>query len=314
MTAQFSLTARLPTAAPIAGMRPITGVGSVVPTTSTAKPEGTFAAILPRLPDLKDLGVNAIEIMPVAQFPGDRNWGYDGVFPFATQNSYGGPDDLKRLVDACHAEGLAVILDVVYNYLGPEGNYLADFGPYFTDKYKTPWGPAINFDDAFSDDDFHHSLHALLTGERQGYYLDFRKTRHLADAFRQGFVYSGDYSLFRKRRHGNSPKSRPGRQFVVAAQNHDQVGNRMLGERLSQLVDFEALKTAAAAVILSPFIPLLFMGEEYGEKTLFYTLCITLIRTWFLRCARAERRNLPPLPGKGSALTPKARIPSIGQK
>ena len=315
----------------------------------------TFDAVIPHLQRLKDLGVTAIELMPVAQFPGSRNWGYDGASPFAVQNSYGGPAGLKRLVDACHQQGLAVVLDVVYNHLGPEGNYLSCFGPYFTEKYKTPWGSALNFDGPESDevrrffvenalywiaechidalrldavhaihdesahpflaelaeavhsagvelnrrvhviaesdlndarilrapnaggmghdaqwsDDFHHSLHALLTGERTGYYEDFGVLDHLAKAYSEGFVYSGQHSAHRRRRHGNSSKEIPGRQFVIFAQNHDQVGNRMLGERLSALVSYEQLKLAAGAVLLSPFLPLLFMGEEYGETAPF---------------------------------------------
>ncbi len=321
----------------------------------TFTPEVTFEAIIPHLDALKDVGITAVELMPVAQFPGSRNWGYDGVYPFAVQNSYGGPEGLKRLVNACHQKGLAVFLDVVYNHLGPEGNYVAEFGPYFTDRYRTPWGPAINFDgphfdeverffienalywitefhidalrldalhaimdlsaqpflkelatavheqaerigrriyliaesdlndttlirsqelggyglDAQWNDDFHHALHALLTGERAGYYQDFGKIAHLVKAFTEGYVYSGQYSEYRRRRHGNSSKLLPARKFVVFAQNHDQVGNRMFGERLSQLVSFEALKLAAGVVLLSPFIPLLFMGEEYGETAPF---------------------------------------------
>ncbi|MEW6162761.1 MAG: malto-oligosyltrehalose trehalohydrolase [Nitrospirota bacterium] len=317
--------------------------------------EGTFNAVIPRLDELKDIGINAIEIMPVAQFPGERNWGYDDVYPFAVQDSYGGPLGFKRLINECHKKGLAVILDVVYNHLGPEGNYLWDFGPYFTDKYKTPWGQAVNFDDAYSNevrnffienalhwfknyhidalrldaihgisdlsakpflqelaekveefslkvgrkfyliaesdlndsrvirsrdlggynidaqwcDDFHHSLHTLLTGENQGYYIDFGRIEHIVKSFREGFVYSGQYSEYRKRSHGNSSKDRPAGQFIVFSQNHDQVGNRMLGERLSRLVSFEALKLAAGSVLLSPYIPLLFMGEEYGEDAPF---------------------------------------------
>jgi maltooligosyltrehalose trehalohydrolase len=314
--------------------------------------QGTFDAIVPHLDELKDLGITAIEIMPVAQFPGERNWGYDGVYPCAVQNSYGGPEGLKRLIDACHQRGLAVILDVVYNHLGPEGNYLHDFGPYFSDRYRTPWGSAINFDGPDSDevrrffienalswitefrldalrldavhgifdfsarhflqelasavheqaerlnrriyviaesdlndvrlvrspelggygidaqwnDDFHHALHTLLTGERNGYYEDFGRIQDLAKAFAEGFVYSGAYSPARRRRHGNTSKDIAARRFVVFAQNHDQVGNR---DRLSALVSFEGLKLAAAVVLLSPFIPLLFMGEEYGETAPF---------------------------------------------
>lgn len=323
--------------------------------TGSFTPEGTFEAIIPRLGDLNDLGVNAIEIMPVAQFPGTRNWGYDGVFPFAVQDSYGGPGGLKRLVDECHLAGIAVILDVVYNHLGPEGNCLHEFGPYFTDRYKTPWGRAINFDGPFSDevrnffienavhwfedyhvdalrldavhamydfsattfllalsrrvrafskeagrpfyifaecdrndpslvrdpslggagldglwcDDFHHSLHALLTGERDGYYEDFGDIDQLARAFKEGFVYSGQYSKYRKKSIGAPLTGVGPSRLVVFSQNHDQTGNRMLGERLSSLISFEALKLAAGAVILSPFIPLLFMGEEYGEDSPF---------------------------------------------
>lgn len=316
---------------------------------------GTFEAVIPHLDGLCELGISAIELMPVAQFPGERNWGYDGAFPYAVQNSYGGPSGLKALVEACHARGLAVVLDVVYNHLGPEGNYLALFGPYFTDRYRTPWGQAINFDGPESDevrrffienalywtnyfhidalrldaihaivdpsarpileelglavhrqahelkrkvhviaesdrndsriirsresggygldaqwsDDFHHALHTLLTPERNGYYCDFGKVEQLARAYREGFVYSGQYSTFRKRRHGNSSQGLPPEQFVVFAQNHDQVGNRLMGERLSRLVSFEALKLAAGAVLLSPFVPLFFMGEEYGESAAF---------------------------------------------
>jgi maltooligosyltrehalose trehalohydrolase len=318
-------------------------------------PEGTFDAIIPRLRKLKDLGITAVELMPVNQFPGSRNWGYDGVYPYAVQNTYGGPGGLKRLVDAAHCLGLAVILDVVYNHLGPEGNYLRDFGPYFTDRYRTPWGEAINFDGPYSDevrryfienalywitefhfdalrldalhaildisprpflaelsaavrrageklerrvhlmaesdlndarflrpesaggygldvhwnDDFHHALHALLTGEQAGYYRDYGRVEDLAKAYREGLVYSGQYSIYRKRRHGSSTREFPPRRLLVFAQNHDQVGNRMGGERLSRLVSFERLKLAAAAVLLSPFIPLLFMGEEYGEPAPF---------------------------------------------
>jgi maltooligosyltrehalose trehalohydrolase len=317
--------------------------------------EGTFDAAIAQLPRLAELGVTAIEIMPVAQFPGSRNWGYDGAYCFAVQNSYGGPGGLKRLVDACHRQGLAVVLDVVYNHLGPEGNYLADFGPYFTDRYRTPWGAAINFDGPHSDevrrffienalywvtefridglrldavhaitdksavpfleelaeavhrqaealgraiwlfpesdandariirpraaggygldaqwtDGFHHAIRALLTGENTGYYADYGKFPQLAKAYRDGYVYTGEYSRYRRRRYGSSTAGLKSRQFIVFSQNHDQTGNRMLGERLSTLTDFETLKLAAAAVLLSPFTPLLFMGEEYGETAPF---------------------------------------------
>ncbi|HEY9877348.1 MAG TPA: malto-oligosyltrehalose trehalohydrolase [Leptolyngbyaceae cyanobacterium] len=317
--------------------------------------EGTFESAIERLPDLKELGITAVEIMPVAQFPGDRNWGYDGVYPFATQTSYGGPEGLKKLVEACHQQGLAAILDVVYNHFGPEGNYTSDFGPYFTEHYKTPWGAAINYDDSYSQgvrnfvienvlywlrdfhfdalrldavhaiydfgarhilaeakeatvefnktrafpayliaesdlndvriihpperggynmdaqwsDDFHHCLHTLLTRETQGYYEDFGTTEDMVKAFQQRFVYDWSYSKTRKRYHGSDARHCPAYQFVVCSQNHDQVGNRMMGDRLTTLVPFEGLKLLAGAVLLSPYIPMLFMGEEYGEEAPF---------------------------------------------
>jgi maltooligosyltrehalose trehalohydrolase len=318
-------------------------------------PSGTFNELCESIADLKSLGVTAIELMPVAQFPGVRNWGYDGVLPFAVQNSYGGPEGLQRFVNACHSEGLAVVLDVVYNHLGPEGNFLGDFGPYFTDRYKTPWGQAINFDGPQSDevarffienalywlesfhidalrldaihgifdhnarpflsmlstaieefaqrshrhvyliaesdlndpafvkekeaggyglhaqwnDDFHHSLHALQTGEKTGYYRDFGSMSDLKTALQRGYVYSGQYSAFRERRHGAPATGIRPSQFVVFSQNHDQVGNRGLGERSSSLISFEAQKLSAAVVLLSPNIPLMFMGEDYGETAPF---------------------------------------------
>ncbi|OHE59735.1 MAG: malto-oligosyltrehalose trehalohydrolase [Thermodesulfovibrio sp. RBG_19FT_COMBO_42_12] len=321
----------------------------------TFTPEGTFDAVILRLDELSVLGINTIELMPVAQFPGERNWGYDGTYPFAVQNSYGGPEGLKILINECHKKGMAVILDVVYNHFGPEGNYLWDYGPYFTDRYKTPWGQAINYDGLYSNevrnffienalhwfknyhfdalrldaihgifdfsarpflqelaekveelsinegkkyyliaesdlndsrivrprnmggygidaqwcDDFHHSVHTLLTGENRGYYIDFAETEHLIKSLREGFVYSGQYSEYRKKNHGNFSKDRPAEQFIVFSQNHDQVGNRIFGERLSNLVSFESLKLAAGAVLLSPYIPLLFMGEEYGDDAPF---------------------------------------------
>jgi maltooligosyltrehalose trehalohydrolase len=317
--------------------------------------EGTFDALIRRLPDLVELGVTMIEIMPVAQFSGSRNWGYDGVYPFATQNSYGGPDAFHGFVDAAHAHGLGVTLDVVYNHLGPEGNYLSAFGPYFTERYRTPWGQAINYDGEDSDevrryfienalywfedvhvdalrldavhgifdfgarhflaelkervdelsrrlgrplyliaesdlndnrllrdkehggyaldtqwaDDFHHSVHTLLTGEQRGYYADFGRISELTATLRDGWCYRGQYSVHRRRRHGNSPEGIASRKFVVCNQNHDQVGNRAAGDRLSTLVSFEALKLAAGVTLLSPFLPLLFMGEEYGEPAPF---------------------------------------------
>lgn len=313
--------------------------------------EGTFEAVINKLDHLLELGVNTIEIMPISQFPGDRNWGYDGVYPYAAQHSYGGVEGLKNMIDACHGKGIAVILDAVYNHMGPEGNYLSQYGPYFTEKYQTPWGAALNFDDKHSDevrnfflqnalmwleefhfdglrldaiheiidrgarhllkemsqrvdeleektgktyvliaesdlndtkvvnlyekggfglegqwvDDFHHSVHTLLTGEDGGYYRDYGKISHLAKAFRQGFIYDGIYSSYRKRTVGNSPRGLALHHFIVSIQNHDQVGNRMLGDRLTNLVPFEALKLAAGIMLTSPFVPMLYMGEEFAE-------------------------------------------------
>src|ERR1700723_1640965 len=317
--------------------------------------QGTFDALIPHIPELVELGITTVELMPVAQFPGSRNWGYDGVYPFAPQNSYGGPEPLQRFVNAAHEQGLSVALDVVYNHLGPEGNYLNAYGPYFTDRYRTPWGQALNFDvagrdkvrrffienalywlenyhfdalrldamhgifdfsarhflteiknavgalsnrlgrmihciaesdlndsrlllnheqggydlDAQWSDDFHHSVHRLLTGEDRGYYADFGGIGPLAAPLRDGWYYKGQYSHYRQRRHGNSPRGIAASQVVVCNQNHDQVGNRAAGERLSSLVNFEALKLAAGITLLSPFVPLLFMGEEYGETAPF---------------------------------------------
>ena len=317
----------------------------------TFTPEGACQAAAKRLADLADLGVTAVQVMPVGQFPGSRNWGYDGVYPFSVHHAYGGPEGFKHFVEACHAHGLAVILDVVYNHLGPEGNYLRNFGPYFTDRYKTPWGEAVNFDGPESDhvrhyfyqnilhwltryhvdgfrldathaihdqrprpflreladlvraygtthgrtplllaendqndprlatpikagglglsglynEDFHHSVHARLTGERQGYYMDYGSMAHLAGTFERGFAYTGQYSAYRRRGHGEDPSALSAASLVAFLQNHDQTGNRAYGERLASLLPFEALKVAAGLLLLAPFTPLLFMGEEYGE-------------------------------------------------
>jgi maltooligosyltrehalose trehalohydrolase len=323
--------------------------------TGTFTPEGTFAGIASKLDYLKELGVNAIEIMPVAQFPGERNWGYDGVFPFAVQNSYGGAFGLMQLIDTCHRKGIAVILDVVYNHLGPEGNYFNEFGPYFTDKYHTPWGDAINFDDAWCDavrnyyiqnalmwfrdfhadalrldavhaikdfspthilreikqrvnlleketrksyhliveldlndnrfidplekmgygmdaqwiDEFHHALRVTAGEKRTGYYADFDGICHLAKSYNDAYVYDGIYSTHRHKTFGTRADGNPGKQFVVFSQNHDHVGNRMLGERSSRLYSHEMQKLMAGAVLISPFLPLLFMGEEWGAESPF---------------------------------------------
>ncbi|MEO7427544.1 MAG: malto-oligosyltrehalose trehalohydrolase [Fibrobacteria bacterium] len=317
--------------------------------------EGTFDAAISRLPHLKELGINAIELMPVNQFPGARNWGYDGVYLFAVQNTYGGPDGLKRLVDACHAAGIAVILDVVYNHLGPEGNYLREFAPYFTAHYRTPWGSALNFDGRHSDpvrdffienalywlrefhmdglrldaihqiydmsakhfleeleeritefsirnggqrhliaesdlndphvltakeaggygmqaqwlDDFQHCVDTLLRGGDSPYKEDFRAPEQFVKAIREGFVYTGEYSRHRARKFGASSASIPPGRFIAFIQNHDQVGNRPRGERFNAIVDFESYKLAAGAMVLSPYIPMLFMGEEFAADTPF---------------------------------------------
>jgi maltooligosyltrehalose trehalohydrolase len=323
--------------------------------------EGTLDAAIGRLDHLLALGVSVIELMPVAAFPGEHGWGYDGIGLWAVHEPYGGPDALKRFVDACHRRGLAVFLDVVYNHVGP-GNRLAAFGPYFTDVYATPWGPAVNLDQAGSDevrsfitgnalmwlrdyhldglrldavhalqdhravhileelavaagtfataagrpvvlvaesdlnnprliasreaggygltaqwdDDFHHAVHALLTGERQGYYADFGTVAGLAKVLTGAYLHDGTWSTFRERSHGR-PVDRlttPGYRFVVFDANHDQVGNRATGDRLPATLAGHPhrdglLRVAAGLVLTSPFTPMLFMGEEWGTDTPF---------------------------------------------
>ncbi|MDQ3733077.1 MAG: malto-oligosyltrehalose trehalohydrolase, partial [Actinomycetota bacterium] len=316
---------------------------------------GTFRAVIDRLDHLVTLGVDAIELMPVVEFSGTRGWGYDGVDLFAPHSAYGGPDGLKELVNACHAAGLGVIVDVVYNHLGPAGNHLSEFGPYFDDRHPTNWGPGINVDGPGSDevrafivdnalmwlrdyhvdglrldavhaivdesathvleelstavadlsrqrqiplwliaesdlnaprfvrpvanggyglaaswaDEWHHALHAVLTGETDGYYSDFGTMSQLAKALRQAWVYDGEYSAHRDRTHGRRPVSLTGAQFVVSAQNHDQIGNRAAGERLGQLASIGRLRIAAALLLTGPFVPLLFQGEEWAASTPF---------------------------------------------
>jgi maltooligosyltrehalose trehalohydrolase len=347
-------------------------------------PEGTFDAVVPRLPELKELGVTAIELMPVAQFPGTRGWGYDGVHPFAPQNSYGGPHGLRRLVDACHVAGLAIFLDMVYNHLGPEGNYLHEFGPYFTDRYRTPWGSAFNFDSAGCDfvrdfvldnvrlwldeyyfdglrldavhaiydfsahhilqaiketadeiaaqtgrhihivaesslndvrilrdprqggygldaqwnDDFHHTLHAYLTGDHQGYYADFGKLEDFPKLFEKTFILDGGHSVFRDRKHGAPIGELPGDRFVVSIQNHDQIGNRAQGERLRTLLSRDrqeavaqgAQRLAASLMLFAPHLPLFFMGEEYGEDRPFLFFC-SFLDPNLIEAVRTGRRE-----------------------
>jgi maltooligosyltrehalose trehalohydrolase len=321
----------------------------------TFTPQGTFESAIAKLDHLTHVGVTHIELMPVAEFPGDRGWGYDGVDLFAPHHAYGGPTGLKRLVDACHSRGLAVLLDVVYNHLGPDGNYLAAFGPYFTDHYRTPWGPAVNLDgpgsmevrrffcdnarawlhdyhfdglrldaihaifdssafhfseqlatevreleaetgrryaliaendlndprivtprefggyglDAQWNDDFHHALHSVLTGERDGYYSDFGKLEDLTASLKNVYVYAGRYSEYRQKIQGRPVRNLPATRFVGFLQNHDQVGNRAKGDRSSQLMSIRLLKVGAALVLCAPFVPLLFQGEEFGAATPF---------------------------------------------
>ncbi len=321
----------------------------------TFSAEGTFDGAIAHLDHVAGLGVDAIELLPVAEFSGPRGWGYDGVDLFAPHHAYGGPGGLKRLVDAAHSRGLGVIMDVVYNHLGPAGNYLPEFGPYFSGRHQTNWGPAVNFDGPGSDevrrfvidnalmwlrdyhcdglrldavhaitddsathileqlsgevaalaasqgrplflaaesdlndprfvrgtdaggygldaawaDEWHHALHATLTGDRSGYYEDFGPLPLLAKALRQAWVYDGVYSPYRRRVFGRSPAGLSGSRFVVCTQNHDQVGNRALGERSAALMSDGRLRVAAALLLTSPFVPLLFQGEEWGASTPF---------------------------------------------
>ncbi len=321
----------------------------------TFTPEGTFDSAAAKLDYLKQLGITAIEIMPVAACPGTRNWGYDGVSPYAVQNNYGGPEGLRRFVDAAHRAGLAVMLDVVYNHLGPEGNYLPRFVPYFTAQHNTPWGDAVNYDSTGSEhvrryvvenalywireyhvdglrldavqtikddsprhiigevqghvqelagelgravcviaetdendsrytktpqdggyglnavwsDDFHHAVHAFFTGERQGYYQDFGDPQQIARALRDGYVFQGELFTFWNRPRGTTAKGVPLPANVICTQNHDQIGNRAKGERLTTLIPRGARKVAAAFLLLAPHTPLLFMGQEYDEASPF---------------------------------------------
>ncbi|HTZ88948.1 MAG TPA: malto-oligosyltrehalose trehalohydrolase [Alloacidobacterium sp.] len=323
--------------------------------TGTFTPEGTFAAAQNHLAYLKDLGITHVELMPVNAFPGTRGWGYDGVDLFAPHQSYGGPEALKRFVNACHEHGLAVLLDVVYNHLGPSGNYLVRFGPYFTHLHNTPWGDAVNLEDAGSyevrrffcdnailwlrdyhfdglrldavhaymdrsaihfmeqlatevsvlepetgkryvviaesdlndprfvkapeaggygidaqwSDDFHHALVTVLTGDRSGYYSDFGSIAGLAKSFKSVFVYDGIYAPHRDRIQGRPVEGIPAWRFLGYAQNHDQVGNRAKGERLCHIINEGRAKIAAALVLIAPFVPLLFQGEEWSASSPF---------------------------------------------
>ncbi|MFW5826151.1 MAG: malto-oligosyltrehalose trehalohydrolase [bacterium] len=314
--------------------------------------EGTFEAAARRLPGLAALGVTAVEIMPVAEFAGRRNWGYDGVSLYAADSTYGGPLAFARFVDAAHSAGLSVLLDLVFNHFGPEGNYSGQFGDYTTERHRSPWGAAVNFDGPGSDevrafffgcaehwfvdchvdgfrldaiheihdesavpflselselvarigaetghrrlliaesglndrrvvepadrggrgmdaawaDDFHHAIHSHLTGETDGYYADFGPVERIGRAVELGWCLAWDYSIAHRRHHGNDPTRLPRRSFVFCTQNHDQVGNRMLGDRLRSLAGAEADRAARALLLLAPYVPLLFMGQEYGEE------------------------------------------------
>jgi maltooligosyltrehalose trehalohydrolase len=316
----------------------------------TFTPQGTFDAAARRLGHLVDLGVTAVEVMPVAAFPGSRGWGYDGVALYAVHAAYGGPAGFRRFVDACHDAGLAVFLDVVYNHLGPDGNYLAEFGPYFSDRSTTPWGAAVNLDGPGSDfvrgfvldnaeqwvsgygvdglrldavhnlhdrssvhileelaervhaarpgsvvvaesdlhqpllvtgygidamwaDDLHHAIHVALTGETTGWYDGFQDLQALAKALESGWVFTGQFYPALDRRHGRDPVGLGGERFVVCSQNHDQVGNRAFGDRLTTLVGPDLDAVASVLVACSPYLPLLFQGQEWGETRpfLFFT-------------------------------------------
>jgi maltooligosyltrehalose trehalohydrolase len=353
---------------------------------------GTFEAVIPHLPQLVDLGVTALELMPVAEFPGSRNWGYDGVHLYAPQSTYGGPRGLRRLVDAAHAHGLSVVLDVVYNHLGPEGNYLGEYGPYFTDRYQTPWGSAISFDgpdregvrrhfienarawvrefhldglrldaihsifdtspvhvlteiagaareeaarlgrpvhvvaeshdndrrivlpaaagglglDAVWSDDFHHAVHGRLTGERTGYYADFAGGRGLERALAEGFAFQGEPSEYFGRPRGTPSADLGGERFVIAVQNHDQVGNRAPGDRLSTIMPFPAVKLAAALMFAAPALPLLFMGEEYGETAPFQFFTSYLDPALVEAVRRGRRQEFSRFAWEGSIPDPAA--------
>ncbi|OLD69699.1 MAG: malto-oligosyltrehalose trehalohydrolase [Candidatus Rokubacteria bacterium 13_1_20CM_70_15] len=353
---------------------------------------GTFEAIIQHLPALVDLGVTAVQLMPVAEFPGSRNWGYDGVHLYAPQSTYGGPRGLRRLVDACHAAGLSVLLDVVYNHLGPEGNHLAEYGPYFSDRYKTPWGPAVNFDgegshgvrrhvvengrawvsefhidgfrldaihaihdaspvhiltefaeavheegargrrrvhviaeshdndrrlvlapaegglglDAIWSDDFHHALHHQLTGETAGYYADFTGDHHLPRAIAEGFAFQGEPSQYWGRPRGTVSRDLSPDRFVIFVQNHDQVGNRAQAARLSTLVPFAAVKLAAGLLFAAPAVPLLFMGEEYGETAPFHFFTSFIDRELAERVRRGRLEEFSRFGWQGTIADPNA--------
>lgn len=347
--------------------------------TGTFTPEGTFLAIIEKLDHLINIGVTHIEIMPIASFPGINGWGYDGVALYAPHRGYGNPTELKQLVDACHQKGIAVILDVVYNHLGPDGNYLGLFGHYFSDCYHTPWGEAVNFDGPHSDevrkfvienalywlkefhfdglrldaihaifdfsathileelqtnverlstemnkelfliaesslndprtlrprekggcqlasqwlDDFHHSLHVMFTQEQFGYYQGFKGAEDFSKCLQNNFVYDGIYAPNLKRRHGRKADDLRSDQFVVSLQNHDQTGNRAFGERLCHLISFEDCQIATAFFLLSPFVPMLFQGEEWSSDSPFLYFTDHVDRKLAKAVTKGRRKEFP---------------------
>jgi 1,4-alpha-glucan branching enzyme/maltooligosyltrehalose trehalohydrolase len=346
----------------------------------TFTPQGTFSGVKDRLDYLKELGITAVQLMPIADFPGKHNWGYDGVYPFAPENAYGTPNDLKDLVQTAHNKGLMVFLDVVYNHFGPEGNYIAKYAPQFHSRHHhTPWGAGFNFDEAASqavrqffiqntlywleefhfdglrldavhtmqddsephilselaqavkngpgrtrhihlilenddnnaqylnrdesgkpiaytaqwNDDFHHVLHVLLTGETGGYYQDYSQEpmKHLNRCLSEGFAYQGENSSYRKRPRGESSEHLPPTALISFLQNHDHVGNRALGERITDLCSPEAVRAATAIILLAPEIPLLFMGQEWAAKSPFPFFC-DLALHFGKKAAKGRRHEL----------------------
>jgi malto-oligosyltrehalose trehalohydrolase len=325
----------------------------------TFTPEGTFRALIDRLQHLQSLGITAIQLMPVNDFPGGRGWGYDGVLPYAPKETYGRPEDLKALVDAAHAHGISVFLDVIYNHFGPDGNYLPVYAPLFTEKHKSPWGSGINYDGEGSDmvrefvimnalywleefrvdglrfdavhaiiddsrehllremarriretltgreihlivenedntssllardtrgrpplytaqwnDDIHHVLHVAATGEDFGYYADFADdSARIGRGLAEGFVYQGEHMPYRGSERGEPSAALPPTAFISFIQNHDQIGNRAFGDRLSTSTPPEAIRAVAAVYLLAPQVPMLFMGEEWAAKQPFPYFC-----------------------------------------
>lgn len=359
----------------------------------TFTPDGTFKAIISRVKELAEMGINAIELMPIAQFPGRRNWGYDVAFPFATQNTYGSPDDLKSLANECHQQGVALFTDVVYNHAGPEGNFLNEYGPYFLKNRMTTWGPTVNLDgpdckpvreyfmqntihwlekyhldglrldavlfmldsspihfltsltsnvkalsknlkrkiwsiaesgynqpivltprnkggygfDGQWLDDYQHAVHAVITGECEGYYGNYGKMHHLKETLVESYVHVGG-GFPNSHFHNRSPEESflwiSSKRLVVFSQNHDQVGNRLLSERLTTIKGLEAAKISAGLVLLSPYIPLLFMGEEYGETKPFNFFVDYSDKNLSLATREGRKKEFDSFHWKGESLDP----------